>query len=40
MAVMRGYVDTDGGAGVGLADAMNMALAAAFLSPELVDNGK
>ncbi len=30
MAVMRGYADTDGGAGVGLADAMNVALAAAF----------
>ncbi|MFI1417304.1 PIN domain-containing protein [Streptomyces sp. NPDC020731] len=30
MAVVRGYSDTDGAAGVGLADAMNVALAAAF----------
>ncbi|USQ84699.1 hypothetical protein NFX46_13420 [Streptomyces phaeoluteigriseus] len=30
MAVMRGYVDADGGAGVGLVDAMNVALAATF----------
>ncbi|MFD7321215.1 PIN domain-containing protein [Streptomyces sp. NPDC059875] len=30
MAVMRGYEDAAGGKGVGLADAMNVALAAAF----------
>ncbi|MFF9484103.1 PIN domain-containing protein [Streptomyces sp. NPDC014676] len=35
MAVMRGYADTDGGAGVGLADAMNVALAAAFRTTSL-----
>ncbi len=35
MAVMRGYADADGGAGVGLADAMNVALAAAFQTADL-----
>lgn len=35
MAVMRGYADADGGAGVGLADAMNVALAAAFRTADL-----
>jgi predicted nucleic acid-binding protein len=35
MAVMRGYADVDGGAGVGLADAMNVALAAAFRTAAL-----
>ncbi|MDX2602730.1 hypothetical protein PV379_07855 [Streptomyces caniscabiei] len=30
MAVVRGYVDADGGAGVGLTDAMTVALATAF----------
>ncbi|MEV7784080.1 PIN domain-containing protein [Streptomyces sp. NPDC088106] len=35
MAVMRGYSETDGGAGVGLADAMNVALAAAFRTTSL-----
>jgi hypothetical protein len=33
MAVMRGHIDTDGGAEVGMADAMNVALAAAFQTP-------
>jgi uncharacterized protein len=35
MAVMRGYVDADGGAGVGLVDAMNVALAAAFQTADI-----
>ncbi|MER6416666.1 PIN domain-containing protein [Streptomyces humidus] len=35
MAVMRGYVDADGGAGVGLANAMNVALAAAFQTADI-----
>ncbi|MFD3730337.1 PIN domain-containing protein [Streptomyces sp. NPDC058632] len=35
MAVMRGYADADGGAGVGLVDAMNVALAAAFRTTDL-----
>jgi predicted nucleic acid-binding protein len=35
MAVMRGYVDADGGAGVGLVDAMNVALAAAFRTADI-----
>jgi predicted nucleic acid-binding protein len=35
MAVMRGYVDADGGAGVGLTDAMNVALAAAFQTADI-----
>jgi predicted nucleic acid-binding protein len=35
MAVMRGYMDADGRAGVGLADAMNVALAAAFQTADM-----
>ncbi len=35
IAVMRGYADADGGAGVGLTDAMNVALAAAFQTADL-----
>ncbi|TDC74099.1 PIN domain-containing protein [Streptomyces hainanensis] len=35
MAVMRGYADLDGGRGVGLADAMNVALAATFQTADL-----
>ncbi|WP_320777241.1 PIN domain-containing protein [Streptomyces sp. CRN 30] len=35
MAVMRGYAETDGGKGVGLADAMNVALAAAFQTADI-----
>jgi predicted nucleic acid-binding protein len=35
MAVMRGYADADGGAGVGLADAMNVALSAAFQTADI-----
>ncbi|WP_221360199.1 PIN domain-containing protein [Streptomyces beigongshangae] len=35
MAVMRGYADADRGAGVGLADAMNVALAAAFQTADI-----
>nr|WTB34951.1 PIN domain-containing protein [Streptomyces sp. NBC_00830] len=35
MAVMRGYQDADGGQGVGLADAMNVVLAAAFQTADL-----
>ncbi|MEO3752392.1 PIN domain-containing protein [Streptomyces sp. B6B3] len=35
IAVMGGYADADGGAGVGLADAMNVALAAAFRTADL-----
>ncbi|MDT0346824.1 PIN domain-containing protein [Streptomyces litchfieldiae] len=36
MAVMRGYADADGGTGVGLTDAMNVALAAAFRTADLL----
>jgi hypothetical protein len=32
---MRGYADADGGARVGLADAMNVALAAAFQTADM-----
>ncbi|WP_405824154.1 PIN domain-containing protein [Streptomyces sp. NBC_01390] len=35
MAVMRRYADADGGAGVGLADAMNVALASAFRTADM-----
>ncbi|MFC5169092.1 PIN domain-containing protein [Streptomyces mutomycini] len=35
MAVMRGYEDADNGRGVGLADAMNVVLAAAFRTADL-----
>ncbi|MFD3494922.1 PIN domain-containing protein [Streptomyces sp. NPDC058690] len=35
MAVMRGYQDADGGQGVGLADAINVVLAAAFQTADL-----
>ncbi|MGY4992647.1 hypothetical protein [Streptomyces alfalfae] len=35
MAVMRGYVDADGGVGVGPTDAMNVALAAAFRTADI-----
>jgi predicted nucleic acid-binding protein len=35
MAMMRGYAEADGGAGVGLADAMNVALAAAFQTTDM-----
>lgn len=35
MAVMRGYQDSDGGQGVGLADAINVVLAAAFQTADL-----
>ncbi|MEN8653398.1 PIN domain-containing protein [Streptomyces sp. 21So2-11] len=35
MAVMRGYEDAAGGKGVGLADAMNVVLAAAFQTAEM-----
>ncbi|MFJ9242925.1 PIN domain-containing protein [Streptomyces sp. NPDC101776] len=35
MAVMRGYADADGGAGVGLVDAMNVALASAFQTADM-----
>ncbi|MGP3952609.1 PIN domain-containing protein [Streptomyces sp. 7N604] len=35
MAVMRGYADADGGAGVGLVDAMNVALASAFQTADV-----
>jgi len=35
MAVMRGYEDADNGQGVGLADAMNVVLAAAFRTADL-----
>jgi predicted nucleic acid-binding protein len=35
MAVMRGYEDASGGKGVGLADAMNVALAAAFHTADM-----
>ncbi|MEV0257153.1 PIN domain-containing protein [Streptomyces sp. NPDC050732] len=36
MAVMRGYGDAAGGKGVGLADAMNVALAAAFQTADML----
>lgn len=36
MAVMRGYGDAAGGKGVGLADAMNVALAAAFRTADML----
>ncbi|MEU5002450.1 PIN domain-containing protein [Streptomyces sp. NPDC021622] len=36
MAVMRGYNDASGGKGVGLADAMNVALAAAFRTADML----
>lgn len=36
MAVMRGYRDASGGKGVGLADAMNVALAAAFRTADML----
>ncbi|WP_030598592.1 PIN domain-containing protein [Streptomyces fulvoviolaceus] len=35
MAVMRGYADADSGAGVGLVDAMNVALASAFQTADM-----
>ncbi|MFE2554655.1 PIN domain-containing protein [Streptomyces sp. NPDC059352] len=35
MAVMRGHEDASGGRGVGLADAMNVALAAAFQTADV-----
>ncbi|MFI2035028.1 hypothetical protein ACH470_10235 [Streptomyces bottropensis] len=35
MAMMRRYVDADSGAGVGLVDAMNVALAAAFQTADI-----
>jgi predicted nucleic acid-binding protein len=35
IAVMRGYADADSGAGVGLADAMNVALAAAYETADM-----
>jgi uncharacterized protein len=35
MAVMRGYADTDSGNGVGLADAMNVALAASYRTADM-----
>lgn len=35
LAVMRGYADADGGAGMGLADAMNVVLAAAYQTVDL-----
>ena len=35
MAVMRGYEDAEGGKGVGLADAMNVVLAAAFQTADV-----
>lgn len=35
MAVMRGYAEADGGDGVGLADAMNVALAAAYRTADI-----
>jgi hypothetical protein len=35
IAVMRGYQDADGGKGVGLTDAMNVALAAAYQTAAL-----
>ncbi|MEV0218185.1 PIN domain-containing protein [Streptomyces sp. NPDC050704] len=35
MAVMRGYADADGGEGVGLVDAMNVALASAFQTADM-----
>lgn len=36
MAVMRGYEDVSGGKGVGLADAMNVALAAVFRTADML----
>ncbi|WP_308295645.1 PIN domain-containing protein [Streptomyces odontomachi] len=35
MAVMQGYGDVDGGKGVGLADAMNVVLAAAYQTADI-----
>ena len=40
MAVMRGYEDADGGKGVGLADAMNVVLAAAFRTADVFTTGR
>ncbi|MEU5581198.1 PIN domain-containing protein [Streptomyces huasconensis] len=36
MAVMRGYADAAGGKGVGLADAMNVTLAASFQTADML----